>query len=111
MKDKRFRSKKYTNWVKSRPCVFCGISPCDAHHVIGLGWGLSGMGLKAPCSFTMPLCRYHHDAVHRSPGLQSQQPTWLRWTIRAALAEDFDTETREELTHALAFLEAQEAEA
>ena len=111
--DKRWRSPEYLAWVRARPCAFCGLGPSDAHHVIGLGWGLSGMGLTAPDSYAMPICRVHHDAVHRSPGLQSQQPTWLRWTIRAALAArnaGFGTEAREELTHALAFIESKEAQ-
>ncbi len=109
--DKRWRSPEYIAWIKQRPCVFCAMGPCDPHHVIGLHWGLSGAGLTAPDSFCMPLCRTHHDAVHRSPGLQRQQPTWLRWTIRAALAErdaNLGDGARDELTHALAFIEARE---
>jgi hypothetical protein len=109
MKRKPFRSQAYTKWVRSLPCCFCGMTPSDAHHVIGLGWGLSGMGMKAPCSFTMPLCRYHHGEVHKSPGLQAQQPQWLRWTLRKGIKE-FGGEVREQLTHALAFVEAKEGE-
>jgi len=46
--DKRWRSPDYLAWVRQRPCCFCALGPCDPHHVIGLGWGLSGMGLTAP---------------------------------------------------------------
>ncbi len=109
--DKRWRSPEYIAWIKRRPCAFCAMGPCDPHHVIGLGWGLSGMGLTAPDSFAMPLCRYHHDQVHAKPGLQRAQVDWLRWTIRAALAErdaDLGDGARDELTHALAFIEARE---
>ena len=106
-KDCRWRSEKYLAWVRQQPCAFCHLGPCDAHHVIGLGWQLSGMGLTAPDSFSMPLCRTHHQLVHADPGMQPSQVHWLRWTIRAALAE-FTGETREELTHALAFIEAKQ---
>jgi hypothetical protein len=109
-KDARWRSDAYLTWVRQRPCAFCGQPAGDAHHVIGLGWGLSGMGLTAPDSYAMPLCRHHHAEVHQQPALQRLQPQWLRWTLRAALdaRNAFDTETREALTHALAFVEARE---
>lgn len=103
----RFRSPTYLAWVRQRPCCFCGQPGGDAHHVIGLGWGLSGMGLTAPDSFVMPLCRHHHDMTHRSPVMQAQQPTWLRWTITAAITE-FGGEIHEALREALAFINEKE---
>lgn len=109
MKRKPWRSPEYLDWVRTLPCCFCGMTPSDAHHVIGMGWGLSGMGMKAPDSYMMPLCRYHHGEVHKHPGLQAQQPHWLRWTLRRGI-EAWSGETREQLTHALAFIEAKEGE-
>ena len=106
--DKRWRSPAYLAFVRSLPCSLCGAFGCDPHHVIGLGWGLSGMGLTAPDSFAMAACRTCHRKIHNEPALQQMQPTWLRWTIRTALAEDMDTKARAELTHALAFIEARE---
>ena len=105
--DKRWRSEQYLAFVRSLPCCNCQGIGRDPHHVIGLHWGLSGQGLTAPDSFAMSLCRECHDAVHRSPELQRMQPRWLRTTLRAGIAQ-FTGETREQLTHALAFLEAQE---
>jgi hypothetical protein len=107
-KDTRWRSEAYLAWVRSLPCAFCGMGPSDAHHVIGLGWGLSGMGLKAPCSFSMPLCRCHHRAVHDEPNLQTAQPQWLRWTLAKGLVE-FGGDTREELRKAMAFIDERES--
>lgn len=106
--DARWRSPEYLDWVRNRPCVFCGLGPCDAHHVIGLGWDLSGMGLTAPDSFVMALCRYHHAEVHKQPGLQSQQPDWLRWTISQGIKE-FSGEIREELIRAWKTIEEKES--
>ncbi|MFW7203693.1 DUF968 domain-containing protein [Serratia sp. BNK-17] len=64
-KRERWESKAYLRWVKSRPCVICGIQADDAHHIIGHGQG--GMGTKAHDLFTIPLCREEHDALHRAP--------------------------------------------
>jgi hypothetical protein len=106
-KDCRWRSEQYLAFVRSLPCSMCGISGCDPHHVIGLGWGLSGVGLTAPDSFAMPLCREHHQAVHMRPILQYSQPQWLRTTLRAGLKQ-FTGADAEALLHALAFMEAKE---
>lgn len=107
--DKRWRSEEYLTFIRSLPCSACGISGCDAHHVIGLHWGLSGQGLTAPDSFAMSLCRTCHDAVHRSPELQQMQPQWLRTTLREGLKQ-FTGDDAEQLMHALAFIEATELE-
>lgn len=105
-KDCRWRSKRYLAFVRSLPCCFCAQPADDAHHIIGIGYGLSGMGLTAPDSYAMSLCRPHHAAVHASPDLQQQQPDWLRCTIRRGLEAFSDVETRQELTNALALIEA-----
>lgn len=109
-KDCRWRSPDYLAWVRSLPCSACSIQGCDAHHVIGLGWGLSGMGLTAPDSYVMPLCRACHGEMHREPGWQQYQPKWIKQTIRAAFVAGVSAEAREELSHALAFVEAKEAQ-
>ncbi|HAT5006070.1 TPA: DUF968 domain-containing protein [Serratia marcescens] len=64
-KRERWESKTYLRWVKSQPCVICGIQADDAHHIIGHGQG--GMGTKAHDLFIIPLCREEHDALHRDP--------------------------------------------
>jgi hypothetical protein len=105
--DKRWRSEKYLAFVRSLPCCVCGTTPCDPHHVIGLGWQLSGTGLTAPDSFAMPLCRACHDQVHRDPFMQAEQPRWLRQTIIAGLHQ-FTGETANQLSQALALIDAKE---
>ncbi len=106
--DKRWRSEPYLKWVRSQPCCACATYGCDAHHIIGLHWKLSGMGLIAPDSFAMSLCRACHSLTHQNPEMQAMQPDWLRHTLRAGIAQ-FTGEAREQLTHALAFIEAKEA--
>ena len=62
-KRHRWENEKYTRWVKAQPCMCCGQQADDPHHLIGHGQG--GMGTKAHDSFTIPLCRVHHDELHR----------------------------------------------
>lgn len=114
MRDKRWRSEQYLTWVRTQPCVVCGATGGNAaHHMIAM-YQLSGMGLKAPDSFSMPACdpaagsfNDCHQQIHAVKALRDQQPAFLRTTLRAGLKQ-FTGEAQEQLMHALAFLEAQE---
>lgn len=108
-KDNRWRSPAYLAWVRALPCCLCGGMSSDAHHAIGLGWGLSGMGLTAPDSFAMAVCRTCHRKIHNEPELQEMQPRWLRHTLRSALAEGWPGDIRIELMAALRFIDEREA--
>lgn len=59
----RWANEKYTRWVKAQPCSCCNKPADDPHHIIGHGQG--GMGTKAHDLFVIPLCRAHHDELHR----------------------------------------------
>ncbi|MBN3145344.1 DUF968 domain-containing protein [Pectobacterium brasiliense] len=62
-KLQRMECEKYTRWIKSQPCACCGAPADDPHHVIG--YGLGGMATKTHDLFVIPLCRRHHDELHR----------------------------------------------
>lgn len=64
-KRRRWENEKYTRWVKQQPCACCNLQADDPHHLIGHGQG--GMGTKAHDLFVLPLCRKHHDELHRDP--------------------------------------------
>ncbi|MBI6513291.1 DUF968 domain-containing protein, partial [Proteus sp. PR00174] len=64
-KMQRWESHDWLQWVKTQPCCVCGQQADDPHHIIGHGMG--GMGTKAHDLFTIPLCRIHHDELHRDP--------------------------------------------
>lgn len=85
-KRKPFRSRRYLDWVKTQPCVICGAPADDPHHMIGLG-GMSGMGMTAPDSLAMPVCRPHHDEIHRNPDWWDRQWEFVARTLDRALAE------------------------
>ena len=61
---RRFRNKAHLTFVAAQPCLVCGRRPVDPHHVrFAQGQAL---GRKVSDEFTVPLCRSHHRALHRS---------------------------------------------
>ena len=62
-KPQRWQCEDYTRYVKALPCVVCHQQADDPHHLIGHSQGK--MGGKAHDLFTIPLCRLHHDELHR----------------------------------------------
>src|ERR1700733_6271055 len=59
---RRLRDKAHLKYVASQPCLICGRSPADAHHLRFTQ--PRAMGLKVSDEFTVPLCRIHHRDVH-----------------------------------------------
>ena len=59
---RRLRDKAHLKFVASQPCLVCGRSPADAHHLRFTQ--PRAMGLKVSDEFTVPLCRIHHRDVH-----------------------------------------------
>lgn len=104
LKQKPFRSAKYLAFVRQQPCMFCGMPADDAHHLIGLHWNLSGMGMTAPDSYAMGLCRHHHNEVHKHAGLQRQQPEWLLWTLNRGITHYRSGEIHDALVEAREFV-------
>ncbi len=48
--------------VASLPCLVCGGSPCQAHHLLRAGG--KGMGIRASDDKAVPLCDQHHRELH-----------------------------------------------
>ncbi len=61
---KRVRSKEHLRLVASRPCLVCGRTPAQAHHVRFAQ--PRGLGLKVSDEFTVPLCTIHHSENHKT---------------------------------------------
>lgn len=74
-REKAFRraygSKERVEWTRLHGCVVCARVPCDNAHVVG-----GGMGRKADADRIVPLCREHHDDLHRF-GLATFQRVYL----------------------------------
>jgi hypothetical protein len=75
---RRLRDKEHLKFVASQPCLVCGRSPADAHHLRFTQ--PRAMGLKVSDEFTVPLCRIHHRDVH---GFGDEVAWWERRAIDA----------------------------
>jgi hypothetical protein len=59
----RKRSKEHLLFVREQPCLICKQSPSDAHHLKFAQ--PRTLGRKVSDEFTVPLCRSHHQDLHR----------------------------------------------
>jgi hypothetical protein len=63
-KPRRHRHKDHLRFVMRQPCLLCGRTPTDPHHLRFIQ--PRALGRKSSDEFTVPLCRTHHRAVHRA---------------------------------------------
>lgn len=59
----RKRSKAHLLFVRNQPCLVCQQTPCDPHHLKFAQ--PRTLGRKVSDEFTVPLCRAHHQELHR----------------------------------------------
>jgi hypothetical protein len=59
----RKRNKAHLRFVAAQPCLICKRTPCDAHHLKFAQ--PRSLGRKVSDEFTVPLCREHHQQLHR----------------------------------------------
>jgi ERF superfamily len=59
----RLRDKNHRRYVSTQPCLVCGRSPADPHHLRFAQ--PRAFGRKVSDEFTVPLCRVHHRELHR----------------------------------------------
>ena len=62
-KPKNLRSKKYLDFIKSKPCIWCGRSEAEPHHERRFSDG--GTGLKPSDIYAVPVCRVCHGKLQR----------------------------------------------
>jgi hypothetical protein len=61
---RRYRDKEHRKFVSLQPCLVCGRKPSDSHHVRFAQ--PRAFGRKVSDEFSVPVCRGHHRALHRS---------------------------------------------
>ncbi len=60
---RRLRDKTHLRFVALQPCLLCGRSPSDPHHLRFAQ--PRAMGRKTSDEFVVPLCRAHHSQNHQ----------------------------------------------
>jgi hypothetical protein len=72
-KTVRRRNKVHLAFVAAQPCLICGRSPGDGHHLKFAQ--PNTLGRKVSDEFTVPLCRDHHHALHRHGNEITPEPS------------------------------------
>jgi len=62
-KPVRDRDSEHLKYVAAQPCLVCGRTPSDPHHIKFAEQ--RAMGRKVSDRFTVPICRLHHRELHR----------------------------------------------
>jgi len=76
--------KRYLAWVKKYPCIACGSSESEPHHLRSQALG-AGMGLKVADVFAIPVCRACHQECHALNYSREDQFRWTLMTIKRAI--------------------------
>jgi len=58
----RLRDKEHCKFVATQPCVVCGRTPTEAHHIRFAQ--PRALGRKVSDEYTVPVCRLHHRDLH-----------------------------------------------
>jgi hypothetical protein len=69
-KTVRLRDKEHRKFVSRQPCLVCGRTPSDPHHLRFVQ--PYALGRRVSDEFTVPLCRVHHRDLHR----QGDEAAW-----------------------------------
>ena len=59
----RLRDKEHCKFVAAQPCVVCGRTPAEAHHIRFAQ--PRALSRKVSDEYTVALCRVHHRELHR----------------------------------------------
>jgi hypothetical protein len=59
----RERDREHLTFVAAQPCLVCGRTPSDPHHIKFAEQ--RAIGRKVSDRFTVPICRLHHRELHR----------------------------------------------
>jgi hypothetical protein len=63
VKTIRLRDKEHCKYVATQACLICGRMPSEAHHIRFAQ--PRALGRKVSDEYTVPVCRLHHNELHR----------------------------------------------
>jgi len=58
----RLRDKEHCKFAATQPCIVCGRTPSEAHHIRFAQ--PRAVGRKVSDEYTVPVCRLHHGELH-----------------------------------------------
>jgi len=91
---RRHRDKIHLRFVALQPCLICGRTPSDAHHLRFAQ--RRALGRKNSDEFVVPLCRMHHSQNHqfgdefewwKSSGIDPLKVASRLWSISRGVAD------------------------
>ena len=71
----RLRDKDHRKFVSTQPCLVCGRTPADPHHLRFAQ--PRALSRKVSDEFTVPVCRVHHRELHR----HGDEAAWWQKTM------------------------------
>jgi hypothetical protein len=89
----RLRDKEHCKYVATQPCVICGRTPAEAHHLRFVQ--PRALGRKVSDEYTVPLCRLHHRELHR----YGDEASWWAGTSIDPLPIALELWTRSRSSH------------
>ena len=66
----RLRDKEHCRYITTQPCIVCGRTPSEAHHIRFAQ--PRALGRKVSDEYTVPVCRLHHRELH----LYGDEASW-----------------------------------
>lgn len=84
MLNMKIRNKKHLSYIRKLPYIihdaeeFCNGTPIVAHHLTFVN-DRGGVALKTGDNWTVPLCFFHHSALHN----MGERTFWKTWQIDA----------------------------
>jgi hypothetical protein len=75
-KPVRERDRDHLRFVAAQPCLVCGRTPSDPHHIKFAEQ--RSMGRRVSDRFSVPICRLHHRELHRRG---NERAWWQRQAI------------------------------
>jgi hypothetical protein len=92
----RLRDKEHCKFVATQPCVVCGRTPTETHHIRFAQ--PRALGRKVSDEYTVPVCRVHHRELHR----YGDEASWWAGTSIDPLPIALELWRRSRLTYSLA---------
>ena len=91
----RLRDKEHCKFVRTEPCVVCGRTPTEAHHIRFAQ--PRALGRKVSDEYTVPVCRLHHRDLHS----YGDEASWWAGVGTDPLPIAFELWRRSRLTYSL----------